>query len=75
MCFSDQASNDLELYVSGRPLKAGAPVQGPGEGPGKDAQPGGRAFPLLASGNPPEWLHESHPRQKDAPVSGWDHFS
>lgn len=31
MCFLDGASNDLELHVSGRPLKAGASVQGPRE--------------------------------------------
>lgn len=35
MCFSDQASNYPESYVSGRPLEAGASVQGPGEGAGK----------------------------------------
>lgn len=74
MRISDQAFNDLALYVPGRPLKEGAPVQGPGEGPSKDAQAGGKAWPSLASGSPYEWLHDSHPKQQDSPVSGWDRF-
>lgn len=73
MCFSDQASNYLELYVSGRPLKAGTPVQEPGEGPGKDTQLEGKSCPPLAIESPCEWLCESHPKQ-ESPVSGGDCF-
>lgn len=49
-------------------------MQGPGEGPSKDAQAGGKAWPSLASGGPCEWLHGSHPKQQDSPGSGWNCF-
>lgn len=37
MCFSDSASSDSELCVSGRLLKAGTPVRGCGEGADKES--------------------------------------
>lgn len=52
-------SNYLELCVSGRLLKTGAPVQESGENAGKDAQLGGQGWPALASGSPHEWLQPS----------------
>lgn len=49
-------SNYLELCVSGRLLKTGAPVQKSGENAGKDAQRGGQGRPAPAGGGPHEWL-------------------
>lgn len=73
VCFSDQASNYVELSVSGRPLKAGTPVQEPGEGPGKDTLLEGKSCPPMTIESPCEWLCESQSKQ-DSPVSGWDCF-
>lgn len=74
MCFSDQASNYPESYVSGRPLEAGASVQGPGEGAGKAPCLEERAWPAVASGNPREWLGESHFIWQGILVSCWGQF-
>lgn len=57
-----------------RPLEAGAPARGPGKGAGEAALLGGRVWPDLASGNPQEWLHESHFLWQGSSVSGWGHF-
>ena len=70
VCFSDLASSYLELCVSGRPVRAGAPVQERGEGAGENAQLGGKAWPALSSGSAHGWLPESHPTQQVSPVSG-----
>lgn len=68
------ASSYLKLCVSGRPLRAGAPVWERGEGAGENAQLGGKAWPALSRGSPREWLYESHPTQQGSPVSGEDRF-
>ena len=71
MYFSRETSNHPESYVSGRPLEAGAPVQGSREGAGQDALLGEKARPALAGGNPHEWLHESRLLRQGSSGSAW----